>query len=286
MKKTLLTLLWTLLSLSIFSQNYTISGFVSEKQSGERLLNANVYDAKNLKGVTANTYGFYSITLPKGQIEITASYIGYQNSSTSFELKSDTTINFRLILNSEDIETVTVYGNASKNKVESTEISVNELTGATIDKLPVIMGEADVLKVMQLLPGVQGGVEGTSGIYVRGGGPDQNLFLLDGVPVYNASHLMGFFSVFNPDAIKTVKTLQRRLPCPLWRSLIVGRRYFDERWKHERVSWRFFSWFNYFKTNARRSLGKRQNLIYAFGTTNLFRCIPETTYCISKHEVG
>ena len=212
MKRELLLLFFCFISSALFSQNYTISGFVTEEKSGERLLNANVFDQASLKGVTANTYGFYSITLPKGEVKISASYIGYETQSRRFNLKADTTINFSLSVNSEDLETVTVYGNASRNKVESTEISVNELTGAKIDKIPVIMGEADVLKVMQLLPGVQGGVEGTSGIYVRGGGPDQNLFLLDGVPVYNASHLMGFFSVFNPDAIKTVKLYKGGFP--------------------------------------------------------------------------
>ncbi len=197
---------------ALFAQNYTISGYVREKKSNERLINANIYDEISLKVATANKYGFYSITLPKGKVTLTASYVGYGSQSVELNVQKDTIINFELEFNSEDIESVTVYGSVNQNKVESSEMSVTELTGAKIDKIPVMMGEADVLKVVQLLPGVQSGMEGTSGIYVRGGGPDQNLFLLDGVPVYNASHLMGFFSVFNPDAIKTVKLYKGGFP--------------------------------------------------------------------------
>lgn len=212
MRKLFVNLFLIFITSTVIAQNYTISGYVREKQSGERLLNANVYDQASLKVATANKYGFYSITLPQGEITLTASYIGYGSKTVVVNIHKDTTINFALELSTEDIEAVTVYGSVNQNKVESSEMSATELTGAKIDKIPVMMGEADVLKVVQLLPGVQAGMEGTSGIYVRGGGPDQNLFLLDGVPVYNASHLMGFFSVFNPDAIKTVKLYKGGFP--------------------------------------------------------------------------
>ncbi|MCF8363544.1 MAG: TonB-dependent receptor [Prolixibacteraceae bacterium] len=200
-----------LLTLPGIAQKATISGFVSDKNSGERLLNANVYEASSLKGASANGYGFYSLSLPKGEVNIVASFIGFNPKEISFNLQNDTTINFDLEALSGEIEEVTVIGNAI-NKVEETQMSMVDLPVQKLKKIPVILGEADVLKVIQLLPGVQSGTEGTSGIYVRGGGPDQNLFLLDGVPVYNASHLLGFFSVFNPDAIKTVQLYKGGFP--------------------------------------------------------------------------
>ena len=211
MNKPSLLLLFFLIALSGQAQRYTISGYISDKNSRERLINANVYENNTLQGTTANNYGFYSISLPKGEVQITASFIGYSPKQIMIDLQENTTINFELELKTDQLDEVTVVGNQI-NKVEETQMSMIEIPVQKLQKIPVIMGEADVLKVIQLLPGVQGGTEGTSGIYVRGGGPDQNLFLLDGVPVYNASHLLGFFSVFNPDAIKTVKLYKGGFP--------------------------------------------------------------------------
>lgn len=198
-------------SLTLFSQKATISGYVSDKASGERLINANVYNKETLQGTTANNYGFYSISLPKGTVTLVVSFIGYQNQEITINLQENQSMNFLLELSSDELDEVTVIGNQI-NKVEDSQMSMVDLPVQKMQKIPVILGEADVLKVIQLLPGVQSGTEGTSGIYVRGGGPDQNLFLLDGVPVYNASHLLGFFSVFNPDAVKTVKLYKGGFP--------------------------------------------------------------------------
>ncbi|MDA3879162.1 MAG: TonB-dependent receptor [Prolixibacteraceae bacterium] len=211
MKKSFLLFFIYLLTLSAIAQKITISGYVSDKNSGERLLNANVYDASTLKGTSANNYGFYSLSIPPGEVDIIVSFIGYNPMQLSLIISNDTTINFELETISGEIDEITVIGNAI-NKVEDTQMSMVDLPVQKLKKIPVILGEADVLKVIQLLPGVQSGTEGTSGIYVRGGGPDQNLFLLDGVPVYNASHLMGFFSVFNPDAIKTIQLYKGGFP--------------------------------------------------------------------------
>ncbi|MBN2261492.1 MAG: TonB-dependent receptor [Prolixibacteraceae bacterium] len=199
------------ITLSAQAQKATISGYISDKNSRERLINANVYENNTLQGTTANNFGFYSISLPKGKITLVASFIGYTPQQFEIDLQENTTINFDLELKSDQLDEITVVGNQI-NKVEDTQMSMIDIPIQKLQKIPVIMGEADVLKVIQLLPGVQGGTEGTSGIYVRGGGPDQNLFLLDGVPVYNASHLLGFFSVFNPDAIKTVKLYKGGFP--------------------------------------------------------------------------
>lgn len=211
MKHYLPLLFITLLSTTINAQRLTISGYVSDKESGERLMNANVYNKANYQGTIANTYGFFSISQPKGEITLVASFIGYQTKEIKLDLQEDVSLNIELELQSDQLSEITISGN-KVNKVEETQMSMVELSVQKLKSLPVILGEADVLKVIQLLPGVQSGTEGTSGIYVRGGGADQNLFLLDGVPVYNASHLLGFFSVFNPDAIKTVKLYKGGFP--------------------------------------------------------------------------
>lgn len=213
MRKTtlvLFVLFGLLFPVSLMAGKYTISGYIVDKQTGERLVNANVYDKVTLKGSTANAFGFYSISRPEGRITLVVSFIGYQPKEFQLELKSDLTLNVELDLISDELDEVVVTGNRSK--VEETQMSMVDLPVQKLQKIPVIMGEADVLKVMQLLPGVKSGTEGSSGIYVRGGGPDQNLFLLDGVPVYNAGHLLGFFSVFNPDALKTVKLYKGGFP--------------------------------------------------------------------------
>ncbi len=194
----------------IFAQTINVSGFVRDKSSGENLINANVYEQKSLTGTISNEYGFYSLSLPKGAKTLIYSFVGYKKKELELDLISDTILNVELELLSE-LEEVKVYGNEVL-KVERTQMSMSELTAADLTKIPVLLGEPDVLKVIQLLPGVQSGTEGSSGIYVRGGGPDQNLFLLDGVPVYNASHLFGFFSVFNPTAINTVKLYKGGFP--------------------------------------------------------------------------
>jgi hypothetical protein len=190
-------LLSLLLPLLVSAKNYTISGYIIDKNSGERLINANVYEQKTLKGTTANSFGYFSLSLPEGKIALVVSYLGYQPKLLEIDLNKEISINFELETASDELGEVTVIGNKS-NKVEETQMSMVDMPIQKLQKLPVIMGEADVLKVLQLLPGVSGGTEGTSGIYVRGGGPDQNLFLLDGVPVYNAGHLLGFFSVSIP----------------------------------------------------------------------------------------
>ncbi len=210
MKKIHLLIISLLIFTLSHAQRATVSGYLIDKSSGERLINANVYEKNSLQGTTTNTFGFYSITLPKDHKTLTYSFVGFEPVDVSFNLASDTVINIELELNAE-IEEITVYGEAAR-KVHNTEMSMVELPVIQVQKIPLFMGEPDLLKVLQLLPGVKSGTEGTSGIYVRGGGPDQNLFLLDGVPVYNVNHLLGFFSVFNPSAIKTVKLYKGGFP--------------------------------------------------------------------------
>jgi outer membrane receptor for ferrienterochelin and colicin len=211
MKKVAVVILTLIIAISLQAQRYSISGTVEDKLTGEKLISANIYDATTFKGISSNAFGFYSLTLPAGNIKLTFSYIGYEAVSLDIELVKDTIINMRLdpVIN---IGEVVISAERAKSAILSTQMSMTELSSKSIKSLPMLLGEVDVLKALQLLPGVKGGNEGTSGIYVRGGGPDQNLILLDGVPVYNANHLFGFFSVFNPDAIQNVKLITGGFP--------------------------------------------------------------------------
>ena len=188
-------------------EKYTISGYITDISSGESIVGANIYSNNLQTGVISNTYGFYSLTLPKGEHEITFTFIGYTPQTKNINLVANTTYNVAFDIANVNINEVKVVGKA--NIVEQTQTSVIEVPINQIKTIPALLGEVDVLKAIQLLPGVQSS-EGTSGFYVRGGGPDQNLILLDGVPVYNASHIGGLFSVFNADAIKTFQSYLER----------------------------------------------------------------------------
>jgi hypothetical protein len=202
----------SLSTLSSIAQHITISGYVSDKKSGERLIGAVVYLPDLKAGTASNNFGFYSITIPSSadSADLRAAYVGY----TTFERKISLTQN--IVLNIELGETKElkeVVVSAQKAALhERTQMSAIDLPIQTIKSLPAFLGEPDIMKAIQLLPGIQAGNEGTSGLYVRGGSPDQNLILLDGVPVYNASHLFGFFSVFNADAIRSVEVIKGGFP--------------------------------------------------------------------------
>ena len=196
----------------VCAQRYTINGYVEEKQSGERLIGATVIDKASGYGTVTNNSGFYTITLPKGQVSVSAAYVGFSRSNDIvFELTADTVINFSLE-ESTYLKEVTVVGQQSVSGPQSVQMSTIEVPLQQIKGIPALMGEVDVIKAMQLLPGVQSGSEGSAGLYVRGGGPDQNLILLDGVPLYNVNHMMGLFSVFNADAIKGVTLYKGNFP--------------------------------------------------------------------------
>lgn len=195
----------------LLAQTYTISGYVEDAASAEKLIGANVFDGLTFEGTVTNTYGFYSITLPAGKITLQSSYIGYADFSEDIELSENMTRNISLSASNE-LEEVEIIAERQKNIAEESHMSTIEVPILQIKQIPALLGEVDVLKALQLLPGVQSGGEGQSGLYVRGGSPDQNLILLDGVPVYNANHLFGFFSVFNADAIKDVKLVKGGFP--------------------------------------------------------------------------
>lgn len=189
----------------------TISGYVKDNDSGESLIGASVYNIKTMQGTTTNNYGFYSLTLFPDTVDIRVSYVGYDVGTFHFFLQRDTVINISLTGGSL-LNDVVVQGFTDEKIQESSRMGTIDIPVEQIKTLPAVGGEVDVLKTIQLLPGVQSGTEGSSGLYVRGGGPDQNLILLDGVPVYNASHLFGFFSVFNADAINHVELVKGGFP--------------------------------------------------------------------------
>ncbi len=191
---------------------YTISGYVREAGSQEALIGVNIYVPGTTTGTTTNTYGFYSLTLPaQDSARIAYSFVGYETSSRSVRLRSNQRIDITLALG-RDLSEVEVRGIAQEKVSETAQMSAIDVPIAQIKKIPAFLGEKDVLKVLQLMPGVQKGSEGQTGIYVRGGGPDQNLIILDDAVVYNASHLFGFFSVFNGDAIKSVELIKGGFP--------------------------------------------------------------------------
>jgi hypothetical protein len=177
------------------------------------LIGANLYiDAEEILGTTTNIYGFYSLSLDTGEYRIVSSYVGYQNWAMELDLKEDVRINITLQPDDNSLEEIEISTERKDNNVEGTQMGTIELTTETIKNIPALFGEVDVLKAIQLLPGVQAAGEGNTGFYVRGGGSDQNMVLLDDALVYNTGHLFGFFSIFNSDAIKNTTLVKGGMP--------------------------------------------------------------------------
>ncbi len=211
MKKEKLLILFVLLQILSFSQTkYTISGYVSEQGSKENLPGVYVVIPKLKTGTSTNSYGFYSITLAQDSVEMIVSYVGYRSKKVNLYLNKNISLNFELA--ADQLEEVEVTAEQNYKVSEDVQMSTIDIPIEQIKQIPALLGEKDVLKVIQLMPGVQKGSEGSSGIYVRGGGPDQNLIILDEAPVYNATHLFGFFSVFNGDALKSVELIKGGFP--------------------------------------------------------------------------
>jgi len=214
MRKIVLNILFLLVcSSSVLAQKYTLSGTVKDLSNGEDLIGLTIF-VKELPGTgtITNVYGFYSLTLPKGEYTIIYSFIGYQKQEVKINFNQDVKKNIELALDAEQLKTFEVTAERDDENVRSSEMSVTKIDIKEIESIPVLFGEKDVMKTIQLMPGVATGGEGTAGFFVRGGSADQNLILLDEAPVYNASHLLGFFSVFNSDAIKDLKLYKGAIP--------------------------------------------------------------------------
>ena len=212
MKHIFLILPFLAFFLKVYPQTSTVSGYIKDAGSGEALIGATCYVPELQTGVTSNQYGFYSLTLPAGTYKINFSYIGYETQTVQIELQKNRVLNIPMQEDIRNLNEVIVSGTRKNRNVESAEMSREKIPVTLVKKLPSFMGEVDVLKTITLLPGIQNGGEGSSGLYVRGGGPDENLLILDEAPVYNASHLMGFFSVFNSDAIKDIEVYKGGIP--------------------------------------------------------------------------
>jgi hypothetical protein len=197
---------------SYAQETYTISGVISEKSSGETLIGVNVIFPEQQRGTVTNGYGFYSITLPTGAYDIEISYLGYQSISKKIVLTKSIKANFSLEFASELIDEVVVKSNSRIQNLQKPQMSVHKIGVSTIKEMPVVLGEVDIIKSIQLLPGVTSAGEGASGFNVRGGGEDQNLILLDEATLFSSSHLFGFFSIFNADAVKDIKLYKGGIP--------------------------------------------------------------------------
>src|SRR6478735_1457911 len=225
LKKTLVILL-TLIPFLVFSQNkqgtasgrsdnhrVTLNGYVRDSLSGELIIGATITINGLGKGVTSNQYGFYSITLDSGTYNISISHVSYAQKTIEFNFDADRSYNFDLLPRSALNTEVIVYANRRRDaNVKNAQMGKIDLSIEQIKNIPAFMGEVDILKAIQLLPGVRNAGEGNAGFYVRGGGPDQNLIMLDDAVVYNTGHLFGFFSIFNSDAIKNTSLIKGGMP--------------------------------------------------------------------------
>lgn len=212
LKKSVLFFILIFQTIGISATNFTISGYITDQSTGETLISASVFDQISLKGAVSNAFGYYSLTIPAGEVDLQYSYVGYQKENRKFHLNKDTIIHIRLI-GSHELKEIVITGDSRKEfGVLGSQMGAIEVPVSQIKSIPTLFGETDVIKALQLLPGVQGGTEGSAGLYVRGGGPDENLLLLDGIPVYNVNHMFGFFSVFNADAIKNVTLYKGNFP--------------------------------------------------------------------------
>ncbi len=216
-------ILWTIILFTLFiinpliitihaEESYTLSGFVRNSETGEDLIGVSIYVEGKKIGSRTNVYGFYSLTLPSGKYKLKYRYIGYKTTILDIELKNNIKKNMDLVEESVQTDEIIVTAKRGDENVSSAEMGVSQITPAEVKSLPIIFGEQDILKSIQLMPGISATSEANSGFFVRGGGPDQNLILLDEATVYNPSHLMGFFSVFNSDAIKDVKVIKGSAP--------------------------------------------------------------------------
>lgn len=206
-------LLLVIPSLVFAQEKFTLSGNIKDASDGEDLVGVTVL-VKELPGtgVVTNVYGFYSLTLPPGKYTIQYKYLGYKTIEFKADLSKNIKNNIELAYGATDLNVVEISAEKEGANIRSNEMSVEKISIKDVSSIPVLFGENDVLKVIQLLPGIKSSGEGGSGFHVRGGGADQNLILLDGAPVYNASHLLGFFSVFNPDAIKDLTLYKGGIP--------------------------------------------------------------------------
>ncbi len=194
----------------VIKRKYTLSGFIENKETGEKIVNAGIYDSKTQIGALSNEYGFFSLTLPEGEVELVCSYLGYQTFTTTILHSQNQKLN--ISLNHTFLKEIVITAKNDSVFVESPSLNSDYLMMDNVNKLPSLGGESDVVRLTHLLPGIQTGADGVGGISVRGGNVDQNLFLLDGVPVYNPHHAIGIYSIYNSSAIRSAELIRGPFP--------------------------------------------------------------------------
>lgn len=197
---------------AVCQESYTLSGYIRDSANGEELIGASIFDNTSKQGTVTNAYGFYSLTLPAGKRQLTVSYIGYDSKKISVTLSKNTSLSLNLAESSTQLEAIDVTTSRLDENIKSTQMSVTTLTSKEIKKIPQLLGEVDVIRTLTLLPGISTVGEGANGFNVRGGNVDQNLILLDEAPIYSSSHLFGFFSIFNADAITETSIFKGGIP--------------------------------------------------------------------------
>lgn len=212
LSKLLYSCLFFLVGMGLHAQDVTISGYIKDADNGESLIGSFVFLSENGASTVTNEYGFYSITVEAGTYTLNGTYLGYKDNVQTIILDKSKTIDIELVADANTLDEVVVTAEEVDRNVKQLQMSVNKLDIKTLTKLPTLLGETEILRGIQLLPGVTSVGEGAAGFNVRGGSIDQNLVLLDEAPVYNSSHLFGFFSVFNPDAVKDVKLYKGGIP--------------------------------------------------------------------------
>jgi hypothetical protein len=194
-------------------RKHSISGYVEDKENSEKLIGAYVFDSHTRQGGISNSFGYFSLSLPEGQSSITAHYFGYEDQTIQLQLNRDTCINFKLVPSRPvGLAEVRVFASMPELKLTKPQLGMMNINSKDVKKIPVLLGEADVMRAMQILPGIQAANERSSGISVRGGSIDQNLYLLDDAPIFQISHMVGFYSVFNNDAVKDIKIYKGDIP--------------------------------------------------------------------------
>src|SRR6187397_798436 len=212
MKTGLVCVLFFFSVTSVAQNKFTVNGYVRDSASGETVISATVSINNLSRAVATNQYGFYSITLDSGSYELTVSHVSFQSKQYNISLNEDQSLDFLLLPKSAAISEVVVYSKRKDANVRNAQMGRVDLSIEQIKNIPAFLGEVDILKTLQLLPGVRNAGEGNAGFYVRGGGPDQNLIMLDDAVVYNTGHLFGFFSIFNSDAIKNTSLIKGGMP--------------------------------------------------------------------------
>lgn len=206
-------LMWVFISNTYGQERFTISGVISDAGSGEALIGANIYSRAQGVGTTTNTYGFFSLTLPESDsLVIVISHLGFEPQVKRLQFYEDIDLTTKLRPGTIDLDHLVILGSTQNEYIEGVQMSVVEVPLRNINEIPTLLGEADVLKLIQLMPGVQFGNEGTSGFYVRGGNADQNLVQLDEAVVYNPNHLLGVVSTFNPGMLKNATLIKGGFP--------------------------------------------------------------------------